>query len=93
MLTDWIFYKGKAILTFVNPGIDLASAPLGTPLTLLGTEVESGAAQRLASLGLRVGSSFALIAKTAGGGRVALVAGSRVALGRSLLAQLWAEVA
>jgi Fe2+ transport system protein FeoA len=76
----------------VNPGIYLAKAPLRTPLTLLGAEIESGAAQRLASLGLRVGSSFALIAKTAGGGRVALVAGSRVALGKSLLTQLRAEV-
>jgi Fe2+ transport system protein FeoA len=76
----------------VNSGIDLAKAPLQTPLTLSAAEVESGAAQRLASLGLRVGSSFTLISKTAGNGRVALVGGSRVALGKSLLGKLWAEV-
>lgn len=71
-------------------GSDLANAPLNTDLTLV--EAPDSSRQRLSSLGLRVGTPFALIAKTAGGGRVALVAGSRIALGSSLLHQLRAEV-
>lgn len=74
-------------------GMNLVKAPLGTPLTLVSAADDDGAAHRLASLGLRVGSRFSLIAKTAGGGRVVLVAGTRVALGRSLLRELRAEVA
>jgi ferrous iron transport protein A len=71
-------------------GTDLASAPLHTNLTLV--EAPEASRQRLSSLGLRVGTPFTLIAKTAGGGRVALVTGSRIALGSSLLHQLRAEV-
>jgi Fe2+ transport system protein FeoA len=74
-------------------GTDLASAPLGTNLTLLDSGVPEGSRQRLSSLGLRVGTRFTLLQKTAGGGRVALVGGSRIALGSQLLAQLRAEVA
>ncbi|HEY3337533.1 MAG TPA: ferrous iron transport protein A [Propionicimonas sp.] len=71
-------------------GTDLGSAPLHTNLTLV--EAPESSRQRLSSLGLRVGTPFTLIAKTAGGGRVALVTGSRIALGSSLLHQLRAEV-
>ena len=71
-------------------GTDLGSAPLNTSLTLV--EAPESSRQRLSSLGLRVGTPFTLIAKTAGGGRVALVTGSRIALGASLLPQLRAEV-
>jgi ferrous iron transport protein A len=71
-------------------GTDLSHAPLHTSLTLV--EAPEGSRQRLSSLGLRVGTPFTLIAKTAGGGRVALVTGSRIALGSSLLHQLRAEV-
>jgi Fe2+ transport system protein FeoA len=74
-------------------GTDLATAPLGTNLTLLDSGVPEGSRQRLSSLGLRVGTRFTLLQKTAGGGRVALVGGSRIALGSQLLAQLRAEVA
>ncbi|HAM43669.1 MAG TPA: hypothetical protein DCM67_01405 [Propionibacteriaceae bacterium] len=74
-------------------GIELSKAPLQTPLTLIRADVDPGASQRLSALGLRVGSSFSLISKTAGGGRVVQVAGSRVAVGRTLLAGLRAEVA
>nr|WP_300143494.1 FeoA family protein [Propionicimonas sp.] len=74
-------------------GTDLASAPLGTNLTLLDSGVPEGSRQRLSSLGLRVGTRFTLLQKTAGGGRVALVGGSRIALGSQLLTQLRAEVA
>ena len=69
---------------------DLRSAPLHTDLTLV--DAPESSRQRLSSLGLRVGTPFTLIAKTAGGGRVALVTGSRIALGSSLLHQLRAEV-
>jgi ferrous iron transport protein A len=71
-------------------GTDLASAPLNTSLTLV--EAPESSRQRLSSLGLRVGTPFTLIQRTAGGGRVALVTGSRIALGASLLGQLRAEV-
>lgn len=74
-------------------GIALSKAPLRTPLTLIDCQVDPSASQRLTALGLRVGSRFSLISKTAGGGRVVQVAGSRVAVGRSLLAGLRAEVA
>jgi ferrous iron transport protein A len=71
-------------------GTDLVNAPLNTSLTLV--EAPESSRQRLSSLGLRVGTPFTLIAKTAGGGRVALVTGSRIALGSSLLHLLRAEV-
>jgi len=63
-----------------------------TPLTLVAAGTDKSVAQRLAALGLRVGSSFAVVSKTAGGGRVVLVAGTRIALGRALLGELRAEV-
>ena len=72
--------------------VDLASAPLHTNLTLVESDTPPGHRQRLSSLGLRTGTTFSLLQKTAGGGRVAMVAGSRLALGASLLTQLRAEV-
>ena len=74
-------------------GIDLASAPLNTNLTLLESDAPESHRQRLSSLGLRVGTRFSLSQRTAGGGRVVLVAGSRIALGARLLKQLRAEIA
>lgn len=74
-------------------GIDLARAPLRTNLTLVDADTPDSARQRLSSLGLRVGTRFSLLSRTAGGGRVALVAGSRIAIGSSLLPLLRAEVA
>ena len=74
-------------------GIDLAAAPLGASLTLLESAAPDASRQRLSSLGLRVGTKFRLLQRTAGGGRVALVGGSRIALGADLLKQLRAEVA
>jgi len=73
-------------------GVPLGSAPLGTPLTLTEAAIEAGSAHRLASFGLRVGARFSVLSRTAGGGRVVLVAGSRVAVGKPLLAGLRAEV-
>ncbi len=73
-------------------GTDLVNAPLQTSLTLVGADAPEGSRQRLSSLGLRIGTRFSLLSKTAGGGRVALVAGSRIALGAGLLPHLRAEV-
>lgn len=73
-------------------GIELADVPLRTQLTLVDAGGDPGISRRLASLGLRVGSSFSLVSKTAGGGRVALVAGTRIALGKALLTELRARV-
>lgn len=72
---------------------ELTRAPLNRELTLVDSQVDQASRVRLATLGLRLGTRFSLIARTAGGGRVAVVAGTRVALGRGLLAQLVAEVA
>lgn len=70
----------------------LSAAPLGVELTLLEAGVPQASRARLSSLGLRSGTRFRLLLRTAGGGRVALVGGSRIALGRELLTQLRAEV-
>jgi Fe2+ transport system protein FeoA len=78
----------------MTPGMDLASAPLDTPLTLLGVGVgASTSRQRLATLGLREGASFRLLTRTIGGGRIVLVGGSRIALSRDLVRLLRAEAA
>ena len=67
-------------------------AALGsTPAALL-VGAPDGSRQRLSCLGLRVGSTFSLLSRTAGGGRVAMVSGSRIALGSSLIKELRAEV-
>ncbi len=71
-------------------GSDLASAPLHTSLTLV--HAPESCRKRLSCLGLRIGARFSLLSRTAGGGRVALVAGSRIALGSTLLSQLRVEV-
>ena len=76
----------------MTPGMDLASAPLDTPLTLLGVSA-STSRQRLATLGLREGASFRLLTRTIGGGRIVLVGGSRIALSRDLVRLLRAEAA
>ena len=72
-------------------GTDLASAPLHTSLTLV--DAPDDYRQRLSSLGLRVGARFSLVSRTTGGGRVALIAGSRIALGSTLLPRLRVDVA
>ncbi len=77
----------------MSPGVSLGSAPLGAPLTLLEADLDAASAQRLASYGLRAGARFSVLSRTPGGGRVVLVAGSRVAVGKALLCGLRAEVA
>jgi Fe2+ transport system protein FeoA len=83
---------GKASLTYMTSGMDLASAPLGTPLTLLRVDAATSR-QRLATLGLREGASFRLLTRTIGGGRIVLVGGSRIALSKDLVRQMRAQAA
>jgi Fe2+ transport system protein FeoA len=72
--------------------VSLAQAPLKTPLMLL--DAGGGSLdRRLVGFGLRPGSRLELAQRTAGGGRVALVGGSRVALGAEVLAEVTVEVA
>jgi len=71
--------------------LELSQAPLNQQLTLRDSRVDQASRVRLATLGLRPGSTFSLIARTAGGGRVAVVSGTRIALGKKLLDQLSAE--
>ncbi|MFT4109780.1 FeoA domain-containing protein [Propionicimonas sp.] len=73
-------------------GMSLSQAPLNTALTLTGSDAPDSSCRRLASLGLRRGATFSILQRTAGGGRVVLVGGSRIALGSQLLPQLHAEV-
>lgn len=72
-------------------GIMLWQAPLDTELRL-DDGVPEGLQRRLTSFGLRRGVEFRLVQRTAGGGRVAVVNGSRVALGASVLRDLRVEV-
>jgi Fe2+ transport system protein FeoA len=76
----------------MTPGMDLASAPLDTPLTLIGVGA-SASRRRLATLGLREGASIRLLTRTIGGGRIVLVGGSRIALSKDLVRQLRAQAA
>jgi Fe2+ transport system protein FeoA len=76
----------------MTTALDLASAPLDTPLTLVSVDA-SEHRQRLSTLGLREGASFRLLTRTVGGGRIALIAGSRIALGSDLVRRLRAKVA
>ena len=77
----------------MTSGIALASAPLDTPLTLVDVAGPAANRRRLASLGLREGVPFRLLTRTIGGGRILLVGGSRIALGRELVQLLRAEAA
>jgi ferrous iron transport protein A len=71
----------------------LDRSPLGTTLTLVATGVSEDVARRLAELGLRVGAVFSCTQRTAGGGRIIAVDGSRIALGRELLRAVEVEPA
>lgn len=71
----------------------LSKAPRGTALTLLRADGSPELCRRLAALGLRRGAQVTVMHDTAGGGRVVQVAGARIALDRSMLDRLFAEVA
>lgn len=66
----------------------LDRAPIGSKLTLVAAHAEPGLCRRLATLGMRCGAPVRVVSRTSGGGRVVAVAGSRVALDRSLMQQL-----
>lgn len=75
----------------MRPTLTLAAAPLGEPLTLMRSDANPELCRRLAALGLRRGAQLRLVNRTAGGGRVVSVAGSRIALDRSMLDCLHVE--
>ncbi len=77
----------------MHTGQSLSGAPLNTPLTLVSVAASPDHAHRLSTLGIREGSQLRLLTRTIGGGRIALVAGSRIALGSDLVRLLRAEVA
>lgn len=68
--------------------MSLAQAPIGADLRVLSTDGPPGLTRRLAELGVRAGSHVRCVQRTAGGGRVVDVAGSRIALGRDVLASV-----
>lgn len=75
----------------MTPPMSLDAAPLGSPLTLVRTEGSPELCRRLAALGIRRGAQVNLVHATSGGGRVLSVAGSRIALDRSMLKRLFVE--
>lgn len=67
----------------------LRAALLGRRLVITTLSVDDVAPlRRLAELGLRPGAPVRCVRRTAGGGRIVDVAGSRVALGRDLLERI-----
>lgn len=71
--------------------LSLAHAPIGHPLTLVRAEGTPESCRRLSALGIRRGAQLTLMHTTAGGGRVMQVAGSRIALDKSMLGKLFVE--
>lgn len=69
--------------------ISLDRAPVRTPLVLGRLEGSPEFLRRLSALGLRRGSQVSIVQATVGGGRIVAVSGARVAMGRSVLAQLY----
>jgi ferrous iron transport protein A len=63
----------------------LARATIGTELRVVGAVGPTALTRRLSELGIRVGSHVRCVQRTAGGGRIIDVAGSRIALGRDVL--------
>jgi ferrous iron transport protein A len=68
--------------------VTLASAPLGLPVLLGPVALPAARRLRLAELGLRAGATVTVLRRTAGGGRIVAIGDARVALGRTVLAQL-----
>ena len=68
--------------------MSLAQAPLGAQLRVLSTAAPPALTRRLAEHGIRPGSHVRCVQRCAGGGRVIDVAGSRIALGRDVLASI-----
>ena len=70
----------------------LETVPLGTTVVLGPGGASEQACRRLVTLGLRPGVAFRVLARTVGGGRVAQVGETRIALGASLCRELRVEV-
>lgn len=71
------------------PNVNLRHAPEHQPLTIAALEPGSDdERRRMRHLGLREGAQIEVLRRTTGGGLIVAVAGSRVALGRNLLAQM-----
>lgn len=60
----------------------LDRAHLGVPVTLVAVDSPEPVRRRMAEMGLRVGARVTVIQRTAGGGRLLGVAGSRIAVDR-----------
>jgi len=73
-------------------GLTLDQAPLGARLTVRDATGTGACQRRLAALGLRRGAEVVLLQSTAGGGRLARVGGSRIALGPGVLRNLSVEL-
>ncbi len=73
--------------------MSLDQSPLGATMTFVATGASEDVARRLAELGLRVGAVLSCTQRTAGGGRIVAVDGSRIALGRDLLRAIDVEPA
>lgn len=58
----------------------VSDAPLGAVLVVTAISGNQRVLRRLAELGVRPGASLSVLRRTAGGGRIVGVAGSRVAL-------------
>ncbi|MDR1767345.1 MAG: ferrous iron transport protein A [Propionibacteriaceae bacterium] len=71
----------------------LLDAPLHTELTMGCAEQPEELSHRLACLGLRPGARVKLLGRTSGGGRMAQVGQSRVAIGSQLCRSLVVDVA
>ena len=64
----------------------LARASIGATVQVLGVRGAPGPLRgRLAELGLREGASIQVVQRTAGGGRIVGIAGTRLALGAEVL--------
>ena len=70
----------------------LTDAPLNVALVLRPVGAPRATQRRLQTLGLRHGVRLQVVCKTFGGGRVARVGETRVALGASLCRELQVEV-
>lgn len=70
-------------------GEPLSSCRTGDQRLLQDAAVRPDMARRLAALGLRRGAQVTLLMRTAGNGGVVSVAGSRIALDRSMLDSLY----
>ncbi|GAB77412.1 Fe2+ transport system protein FeoA [Austwickia chelonae] len=68
--------------------LPLAEMPLGVSHTLDSVTVVDGPRRRLSELGLRPGARLTVLRRTAGGGRIVSVDGSRIALDAQITHQL-----